>query len=241
MGQIPAALAEGLDVRLGQTVRQITTRSDGGTVVADREEFRSDYAVVTLPLGVLKADRVGFDPKLPAAVVTGRDRLRFGRFYKLIMTFERVFWDQRDFLGLVGSDIGGYGESDHSLFVNLDRAYGVPSLGLLAGGRFAVQLEEMGQESALSVATGRLALMYPEADVTVLDSRCTDWTASELTGGSYTYYGPDATLVDPLAFQSLVEGRLAFAGEHTSTHYPGTIHGAYLSGIGAARRLVGCS
>ena len=64
-------LAEGLDIRLGETVTAISHDQDGVTVTTDGGSFHADRGVVTLPLGVLKAGVVAFDPALPT-VVRGR-------------------------------------------------------------------------------------------------------------------------------------------------------------------------
>ena len=58
LGQITSILSRGLDIRLGQPVSAIRWGNDGVEAVTEQETFRADWAVVTLPLGVLKAGAV---------------------------------------------------------------------------------------------------------------------------------------------------------------------------------------
>ena len=67
----------------------------------------------------------------------------------------------------------------------------------------------------------------------------TRWHADPFARGSYSYSGVGAVQPhDRRAIAAPVGNRLFFAGEHTSVLYPATAHGAYLSGVEAARALV---
>ena len=48
--------------------------------------------VVTVPLGVLKDRRPRFSPPLPRERLAAIDRLGFGRFEKVVLTFDEAFW-----------------------------------------------------------------------------------------------------------------------------------------------------
>jgi monoamine oxidase len=66
----------------------------------------------------------------------------------------------------------------------------------------------------------------------------TRWGGDKFAGGSYSFPGPGA---EPGLVSSLAEPigtTVYFAGEHTSQRYPGTVHGAYLSGVAAAKKLL---
>lgn len=66
----------------------------------------------------------------------------------------------------------------------------------------------------------------------------TNWMLDPFSQGSYSFekvgQHPDdrATLAQPVA------DRLFFAGEATHTYYLGTVHGAYETGIRAAREVM---
>jgi len=94
--QLPRALFKHptpLDVRLGKAVRGVryTPNGIGQTPSAsvhceDGEVFEADQIVCTIPLGVLKEQRVAFDPPLPAWKSDAMDRLGFGVLNKVYRT-----------------------------------------------------------------------------------------------------------------------------------------------------------
>ena len=72
----------------------------------------------------------------------------------------------------------------------------------------------------------------------------TSWGTDPYTYGSYSSVGINSSPLDREAFLSADMGEsnnLYFAGEHTSLCYPGTVHGAYWSGVDAANRVMGVS
>jgi lysine-specific histone demethylase 1 len=68
-------------------------------------------------------------------------------------------------------------------------------------------------------------------------SLVTRWAADPFARCSYSNVPVGATFDD---YDALAEpaGDLHFAGEATSSRYPGTVHGAYLSGRRAAREIM---
>jgi monoamine oxidase len=75
--------AEPLDVRLNAPVTRVRWGSDGVTVEAGGAEYSAERAVITLPLGVLKAGSVTFDPPLPEWKQTAIDGLGAGHIGKI--------------------------------------------------------------------------------------------------------------------------------------------------------------
>ena len=107
-------LRAGLDperasVRLGRIVEEVRWRR-GKVVVTHRsaasartQTLEARAAVVTLPLGVLKAApaetvAVRFDP-LPPALRAAMERLEVSHACKVVLRFTKAFWDEPGFLG----------------------------------------------------------------------------------------------------------------------------------------------
>ena len=83
-----------LDLRLGTEVRQVTLSEDTVHLsTADGDLGHFDTAIVTVPLGVLKAERIAFSPALPKDKQIAIRRLGFGLLDKLYLRFDDVFWD----------------------------------------------------------------------------------------------------------------------------------------------------
>lgn len=65
-GPLVAHLGRGLDIRLGQVVREIAPMSGGVRVVTSHATHTAARVIVTLPLGVLKSGQIAFGrPRLP--------------------------------------------------------------------------------------------------------------------------------------------------------------------------------
>ena len=97
-------IAGSLDIRLEQPVASVETTGSAVVVTtADGTAHQADRAVVTLPLGVLKAGDVAFRPALPEPVAGAIERLGMGSFLKAAMRMpERAWPGGADWLGRIG-------------------------------------------------------------------------------------------------------------------------------------------
>ena len=66
----------------------------------------------------------------------------------------------------------------------------------------------------------------------------TRWSADPFARGSYSHVPPGGSTKDYEEMAQPVEDRLFFAGEATTRRYPGTVHGALISGEREARRIM---
>jgi len=66
----------------------------------------------------------------------------------------------------------------------------------------------------------------------------TKWGLNPFTFGSYSFVGINGNSSDYDELSKSVENKVFFAGEHTSRDYRGTVHGAYLSGIREADKII---
>lgn len=110
--------------------------------------FSADVVLCTLPLGVLKLSAVSssgqlntvqFSPPLPDWKTSAIQRLGFGNLNKVVLCFERIFWNpQANLFGHVGSTTASRGEL--FLFWNL---YKAPVLLALVAGEAAAIMENV--------------------------------------------------------------------------------------------------
>jgi monoamine oxidase len=66
----------------------------------------------------------------------------------------------------------------------------------------------------------------------------TAWSSDPFTHGSYSFIPVGGRGEDYEVLAQPVSDRVLFAGEATNRVYPGTVHGAYLSGIREAERII---
>ncbi|KAH8370034.1 hypothetical protein KR093_001992, partial [Drosophila rubida] len=265
---VPVALTENIDIRLNSAVKEIKYSNKGVEIVAENLKtcnsqvtYKADLAVCTLTLGVLKvaitneesqqhANTVKFDPPLPDWKQQAIRRLGFGNLNKVVLCFDRIFWDPNaNLFGHVGSTTASRGEM--FLFWSISST---PVLLALVAGNAANIVESVTDDIIVGRCMSVLKNIYgntsvPQPKETVV----TRWRSDQWARGSYSYVsvgssGSDYDLLaapvippksqEPHSSKEPEElPRLFFAGEHTIRNYPATVHGAYLSGLREAGRI----
>jgi monoamine oxidase len=229
-------LAQGLDIRRNCRVNKIETLSNGVKIhCKDGRVLAGDHTLVTVPLGVLKAGHIQFSTALPSEQARAIRGLEMGLLNKHFLRFERNFWPKEaDWHELLKPDPGKW-----SQWVSFARAAGKPVLLGFAGADTARTLERLDDRAILSDAMASVRAMFGSSVPDPIGYQFTRWSQDDLTLGSYSFNtvgsGPD----DRHALARLQrDARLSFAGEACSADYPGTVHGAYLSGVDAARAIL---
>ncbi len=230
---IPKALAAGVPVVTGRVVRAVTVLRDGVRVDADGASWEADAVLVTLPLGVLKAGAVRFDPPLPRPKLDAIQGLGVGVLNKLALRFPKAFWPpDADFLGRLSDGPGAL-----PVLLNGRAWSDAPILTAFSGGDRARELERRPDAvitaEALRGLRGIFGSSVPEP-VGIVRSR---WAWNPTARGSYPHIpvGGDAAAFDTLA--EPIGGRIFFAGDATIRTHPGTVHGALLSGRREAKAI----
>ncbi|MEL6973117.1 MAG: FAD-dependent oxidoreductase, partial [Bacteroidota bacterium] len=83
-----------------------------------------------------------------------------------------------------------------------------------------------------------LKMMYGEEIPPPTQFLRTRWRQNEYTFGSYSFATNGTRSSDFDVFSEPITNQLFFGGEHTIAAYRGTVHGAYLSGLRAARQIM---
>ncbi|KAF9373059.1 hypothetical protein CPB97_000829 [Podila verticillata] len=267
-GQVPVRLSEGLDVRLGQPVASITRAKaeDVSTTTGakttnesihiechDGTVYDCSAAIVTVPLGVLKNRQIRFTPPLPEWKETAIQHLGFGLLNKLVLVFEKPFWDTTvGLFGYVGSGEEGSFAKGYNLkayrssrgkfymFWNCIVVSGLPVLVTLMAGQSAYDCENTPKDELVKEALETLRLIHPHIRLIPqpLETIVTQWSQDEYARGSYSFVGKEGTGEDYDLLAKPIDKQLYFAGEATSRHYPATAHGAYLSGVKVAKDIL---
>jgi monoamine oxidase len=252
-------LRDGLDpdrteLRLS-TVAQTVQWKRGAVSVGCRGADRAPLAtvsartaVITLPLAVLKAGMVRFDPAVPAKqrALAG---LETGQVFKIVLRFREAFWEDAEFLkerrGPSGAGRGGlnfihgHGAEVPTWWTTLPVRS--PVLVGYCGGVAAEQLlaEEPPSrlERTLVALSEVLAVPRRELEDQLDASASHDWHADPFARGAYSYIGVGG-IGAPRALGRPIEGTLFFAGEATNGPQIGTVAGALASGRRAAREVL---
>lgn len=225
--QLAQHLARGLTVRLSTEVSRVVHGGSGVRIETSQGVIEGDRAIVTVPLGVLKAGMIAFEPPLPDEKQAAIERLGFGLLDKVVLKFDQPFWPDADVMGLVGS------AQPLPLLINGETFADVPLLVGLRGGSDARARESLSDQDAVSQVVTALNAPLPTG------SLVTRWAADPYARGSYSFIAVGSSPDDMEALAEPVDDRLAFAGEATNAEFFGTVHGAYLSGVREADRILG--
>ena len=231
-GQLIEWLARGVEVRKKDPVRGVKRWPRGVEVrLASGRIIRADGCVITVPLGVLKAGKVKFEPALPEGHRQAIRRLGFGLLDKTFLSYGSQWWNP----GRTQIATAGFGIGKAISAFDLSGLTGKPILCGFTGAGFARKLE--GQNGgATPVVVERLRRGFGrEAEPAA--SLSTRWAADRFSRGSYSFLAVGSTGRDRAVLASPV-GRMILAGEHTSTDRPATMDGALVEGRRAANRLL---
>lgn len=225
--QLTQHLAKGLDIRQRTEVTRIAHGGEKIQLDTSQGTITADRVIVTIPLGVLKAGTVTFDPPLPEAKRNAIERLGFGLLNKVVVAFDTPFWPKATpMIGLVGNNAPVTDLVNGLVFA------GKPLLVGLRGGQAAWSRESMSDQAAVDELITAIDAPKPTG------SLVTRWGTDQFARGSYSFIAVGSSPDDMHALGEPVGERLLFAGEATNPEWFGTVHGAYLSGLREADRVL---
>jgi monoamine oxidase len=235
------AVVGDVPVQTDTPVKKIKWGSAGVEVTTStNQKLNARRIVLTVSTGVLNSGKIEFDPPLPAWKRDAIRALPMNVFNKVAIEF-----NSEDALRLPDGRLAP--ENDWVIHTSSD---GSPPMGFLmrpsganiavgfVAGDQALRLEKAGPAAAVEYAMNKLRPVFgPQIDGLVARTKVTEWGKDPLTLGSYSYASPGmAHMREKLALP--VSDRLFFAGEATApTADAQMIHGAYGSGIEAAKRV----
>lgn len=233
--RLPAALAEGLDIRLEHVVSRVCWGRGGAEVSTSRGDFAADAAVVTVPVGVLQSGDFVIEPSLPEPVAGALSRLTMNAFEKVFLRFPARFWDE-DVYAI--RQQGPEGEWWHSWY-DLTAVDGTPTLLTFAAGPAARATRDWSDERIAESVLVQLRRLYGARVPAPTAVQVTRWQDDPFSRGSYAYMTVGSTTADHDDLASPIDGVLHLAGEATWTDDPATVTAAMLSGHRAAENVLG--
>jgi monoamine oxidase len=237
---LPRAFYERLKehIRFGAEVTAIDQSPEGVTVhytgPAGHDTVSADYAVCALPFSVLREIEVmgmGFSRPKQKAI----RELNYNASTKILMQVRHRFWEHTD--GIVG----GTTATDlpirrlvYPSFSDPDEERGV-LLASYTWGQDALRWGGMDAESMIEQALEDVARIHPQIRHEFEVGAVQAWYNDRWALGAFALFEPEqqTTLQEAIVAP---EGRIHFAGEHTSL-YHAWIQGALESGIRAAREV----
>jgi len=229
-GNLVAQWGSDVKVSLNTKVESVDWSGNDVLVKTVKGSIRARCLISTVSNGILAAQHIHFEPRLPDWKMEAIQGVPMGAENKIGVHFTKDVFDPK---------AGGYYQSWSSeaqgayIDVNL---MSTNVVSVFMGGRFSIWMETQGQQAAHEFAVDRIADIFGnDIRQSVGRSIVTAWVADPWTLGSYAsalpgQYHQRESL--PLA----VDNKLFFAGEATA-RANGTCSGAYWSGVRAAREV----
>lgn len=228
---IVEALARNCHLILNNAITEIQKADNKLIVKSQNNVWDVKYVILTVPLGVLKQNHIRFIPELPLEKKRSIEKLDMGVLNNLVLKFPRVFWPNVE--GMQYSE-----ETDFSIFTNLHFFYKQPILMARLAGENAKTFEKLDDNEIIKKVMKVLKHIFGKDIPSPEKYLFTRWHNDPFAYGSYTYIPVGASGEDFDSMSTTVSSHLFFAGEATSRTHPGTVHGAFTSGVRAAESIL---
>lgn len=231
---IPNYLALGINVQLNQRVTQIDYTNPQIKITHNGNITNADYVIVTVPLGVLKANVINFVPALPINKQNAIDGLGMNCVNKFFLKWKKAFWDNTQYISYTPEE-----RDKFNYFVNVKKINpSVNALITFAYADYARQTETMTDAQVVDEIMQHLKDMYGNNTPNPTHMLRTKWQSNENAYGSYSYTAINSQMNHFTQLAKHVNSKLFFAGEHTHIDYFSTTHGAHLSGLREANKII---
>lgn len=228
------------EIRLNAPVTRVEQSATGVTVwmAGNAAPLTGDRVVCTLPFSTLRD--VAIDPPFPAQKASAIDELLYTSVTRVFLEFTSRFWLAQQLSGVASTDLPDSEGGQIPGFWIEDATDGqTTELGILdcyITGEWARRLTVMDEATRVSLTLDQVEKVFPGARSFYAGramSQC--WDASPWQKGDYCWFRP-GQLSELAPVIPLSEGRIFFAGDHTSA-LPGWMQGALESGMRAAAEV----
>lgn len=232
-GALVARHAAGLPVTLSTPVTRIDWSGRDVRIDTHRGTVTASAIILAVPVNVLIAGGIRFDPALPAALDEAFHDCPMGVSEKLALLLDAPVEGFDHTYGDVIFDDPS--KPPFNLHLN---PFGRPLLISHFGGSHGAELEKLGDGEMMALAMEALVEAFGASmRKRVVRALRTHWASDPWTLGGYSHARPGKA-ASRLMFSAPVGDRIVLAGEHCSIPFFSTVHGAHLSGIAAAEKAV---
>jgi monoamine oxidase len=235
MDQLPRAMARALGaiVRYNAEVVRIEQTDAGvelGYVERGRKKaVRARNVILAIPFSTLR--RIDVRPAFSGQMATAIAELPYFPATRLLLQCRTSFWQQ---MGLSGTARGDQPAEMWDCTYDLDATRGI--LGATVGGELGQTLAAMTRSRAMRTGTQLVAQTFPKVTGQFQRGVVYRWALDAWARGAFAVFHPGqmSAMMPDIAKP---EGRIHFAGEHTSS-WMGWMQGALESGERAAREVL---
>lgn len=219
-----------LEIKFKKEIKKIN-QNDKKVIITDHlgNQFISDYVILTVPLGYLKKKLIEFIPPLSFPKLDAINKLAFYNMNKIFVEFEDKFWEDSHFISFLMKPV------ILEWACNFNVVNGKNLLIFFVSEDNYNKIKDKSDHEIRLMIVAMLNDAYPGKKIVITKYLRTNWDDDPYSFGSFTEVAGHKYLrtrfIKP-------EGRLIFAGEHTSPKYNAFVYGAYLSGLRAASQII---
>lgn len=230
-------IAEGIDIRCNISIKKIIQQEEYIEIFDDKgNSYVASKIVVTVPLGVLKAQDIQFVPPLSDQYKNAIHMMGFGSFNKVFFQLNEPL----DFTQLYSSNTNYFFWSGGYCFniLDLSKIYKKPTYLILFGGKQSIFLDSSTDEDVWKFIKIHLQSYSCSLEHEPNKLLITRWGADIFSYGAFSFPALNHTSALTRILNNPIENRIFFSGEHCSLTYAGTVHGAYIHGKEVATRIL---
>ena len=234
-GTLLAYYRKDVPVRFNTIVSEIKWGGKGVQVVTNKGTIKAKACIVTTSVGVLRAEKIKFSPKLSPRKYEAFEGITMGTSNRVIMELKKKF------VGRFKKDTNFYSKIESNGAKSPEGiGYGLIKMGgtnlclFALNGEFSRSLENQGSQAMIDFVINQLKSNFGSKfyDKYFVKAIATGWNKNSFTLGAYSGAIPGKSNLRP-RLKRPVGDKIFFAGEATAGAY-GTVHGANRSGIRAA-------
>lgn len=236
MDQLPRAMARSLGAIVRYNAAVVGIDQSEAAVRLDyvergrKKAVRASRVIVTVPFAALRS--IDIRPGFSEAKARAIAELPYFPATRLLFQCRSSFWQQQGFSGTARSDAPA---EMWDCTYDLDATRGI--LGATVGGEIGRNVAAMTRTRAIAYGLAIVGRTFPAVRTSFQTGSVYRWIRDRWAGGAFAVFHPGQMS----AFMPEIakpEGRVHFAGEHTST-WMGWMQGALESGERAATEVLG--
>lgn len=223
--QVPTQMARDLGdkVHLASPVVSIVQDDAGVTVATEAKVWRAKRVIVAVP--PVMAQRIRFEPPLPAMRDVYMQRAPMGAVIKCYVAYDKPFWREAGYSGQV------FFEGDANvLFEHALNDSGKYALVAFMDGEAVLRWADRTQEERKAYVVSEIVRIFGDVAANPVDYTDRAWSADRWRRGGYgTQPSPGTWTIAGAAWNRPV-GRIHWAGSDTSEVWNGYVEGALRAG-----------
>ncbi|WP_332764572.1 flavin monoamine oxidase family protein [Pseudomonas koreensis] len=216
-------------IKTNSPVSAITQDKDGVTVKVGGVGYQADYVVLAVPLRAL--NKIALTPALDAQHLAAIKGTNYGWRDQIMLKFKTPVWESK---ARMSGEI--YSNAGLGMLWIEPALKGGANVVINLSGDNARVMQAFGDKQMVDQVLIRLHAFYPQARGSFTGYEIRRYSTDPSMGGAYLAYGPGQISKFWRLWERPLQ-RVAFAGEHTDTLYPGTLEGALRTGQRAASQV----